>query len=149
MIDASGQEWIFNQFAVILSAAMDRDSAQVADAIGETGLTYGHEGVYAVCCALAETVRKLGFPDFEQGNGTLTGDIAIVEKSEVGDQSPASLWAVRFIVAYMNGDSATSTALFYGPLESGDEPAQNALIAGVVALITIAADIARPKEDEL
>lgn len=151
MITDEDKHWLYEKFAQILTAAVDRDADGVASGLGEVALRLDHDGVYSICCALAETVHKLAFPDFVQGDGSLTGDMAVVDKLSDDADRPPSLWAVRFVVAYMNGDRDTTLALFWGPLQDDNPavPAEDILIPGVSALINMAADITRLKEAEL
>lgn len=142
MNDPERTAWLHRQFEVILEAAMERRADDIIDAISETGERYGGEGVFAICCALAETVRSLAFPDVKQGDGSLTGDMLIVENLTGKEGHPASLWACRFVVAYVNGDAGNTTSLFFGSMLDPD-----AHVAGVIELIMIAADMARQQVD--
>lgn len=146
MSDSKRNNWLHEQFSMILSAAMDGEDESAADHLVAVGTKYGHSGVYGICCALAEAVRVLGFPGVQQGDGSLTGDIMIVEKLPGSDGDPATLWACRFVVAYINGDRDTCTSLFFGSF--GHPRAERALVSGVTELIIMAADIARAKEAE-
>lgn len=145
MSDNERLQWLSERTTRLLCAAMDRDPDEVARLLEEIADAQGGTGMYAVCCALAETVRQFAFPNVKQGDGSLTGDMLVIERlpgaTEPG--SPHDLWAARFVAAYVNGDGDTSTALFFGSM--GDEDAHT---GGVIALIAMAASIARQREAE-
>jgi hypothetical protein len=136
LFDEEAMEWIHDRFARILLAAADRDAEVVAENIDDVSTRYGHPGVYAVCCGMAETIRTLRFPGYEQGDGSLTGDIAVVQGPADSPDS-SGLWATRFVAAYLNGDAATTCALFFGTLENDESG--DALVTGVLRLIAMAA----------
>lgn len=138
-------KWLYDRFAVILTAAMDGKADLVADTIAEVGRTEGHDGVYAICCGMAQAVMRLGFPEIQQGDGTLTGDMMIVDKMPGASDDPAALWACRFVAAHVNGDRERCGDLFFVPIATGDD----AIIGNVVALVIMTADLARTKETEL
>lgn len=138
-------KWLYDRFAVLLAAAMDRNDDVCADVLAEVGSVEGHIGVYAICSGMANSVMQLGFPGMQRGDGTLTGDIAVVQQLSSSDEEPHSLWACRFITAWINGDNARCLDMFSTAVDAGPETA----ISNVVALIRIASDIARAKEAEL
>lgn len=141
--DAERLEWLSDRTMRLLCAAMDRDAAEAVRLAAEIADTYGTHAMYGVCCALSETVRQFAFPGVKQGDGSLTGDMLAIKKLPGGKDDPHALWACRFVVAYINGDADTTTALFFGSIR--DEEAHT---GGVIALIAMAADIARQKEAE-
>lgn len=136
---------LYYKFTALLSAAMNRDAEAVADMLAEIGQTEGDDGVYAICCALAHSVVRLGFPDAEPGDGILDGDMMVVETMEgfTGPTDAAALWACRFVAAWFNGDRDTCLTYFCAEADL-DQFARN-----VWALIGMAACVARAKEPEL
>lgn len=136
-------EWLGQRTMRLICAAMDRDADEAARLLEDIGKRYGHDGVYATCCALSEAARVWAFPSVRRGDGSLTGDILAIERLPGAKDDPASLWACRFLAAYVNGDAATSTALFFGQLED-----QELIIGGVTALIGMVGGIGRQVEAE-
>jgi hypothetical protein len=126
----------------LLAAAIDRDTDTTVGLLEEIGTEYGTHGMYGTCCALAETVRQFAFPKVKQGDGSLTGDLVFIQQTPGSKGDPYALWAARFVAAYINGDADTSTALFFGNVRDAD-----AHTGGVVALVAMAADLAREKEN--
>jgi hypothetical protein len=137
--------WLYDRFAVLLAAAMDGNDDVCADVLTEVGRKEGHVGVYAICSGMANAVMQLSFPGVQRGDGTLTGDIAVVRQLSGAGEAPSSLWACRFIVAWMNGDNTRCLDMFSAAVDAGPDTA----ISNVAALIRIASDIARAKEAEL
>lgn len=127
----------------LLCAAMDRDPEEVTRLLGEIAETYDAQGMYGVCCALAQSILTLAFPDVKRGDGSLSGDMLAIERLPGAFDNPHTLWAARFFAAYANGDMDTADALFFSSMNDED-----AHTGGVVALIAFAADIARQKEAE-
>jgi len=143
MVPDERSKFIADRVGRILVAAMDRNPDAAATSIEEVGTRYGHKGVFGVCCAMAAVVQKLAFPETKRGDGSLTGDLAVLQQSPGAKPDPAVLWAARFVTSYINGDSETSAALFYGAVDFPDK-----LIPGVISLVSLAGDIAREKEKE-
>ena len=54
---------IARRCVTVLSAAIDRDAESVARDIAYVGETYGHRGVYSMCNAFGEAIKRLGFDD--------------------------------------------------------------------------------------
>lgn len=141
--DPERMQFLTDRTMRLLCAAMDRNHEEVARLVSEIADTYDAQGMYVVCCALAQSVLTLAYPDFKRGDGTLTGDLMAIERLPNSTGDPHALWAARFLAAYANGDMDTTDALFFGSMS--DEEAHT---GGVVALIALAADIARQKEAE-
>ena len=135
-------EFLADRTMRLLVAAMDRDPEQVSRLLEEIADRYDAQGMYGVCCALAQSVLTLAFPEFKRGDGTLTGDMLAIDQLPTSTGDPHALWACRFVAAYGNGDMDNTDALFFGSM-----PDENAH-GGVVALIALAADIARQREQE-
>lgn len=142
--DPERMQFLTDRTMRLLCAAMDRDADEVARLLGEIADTYDASGMYGVCCALAQSVLTLAWPEFKRGNGTLNdGEMLAIQKIPGGRDDPHTLWAARFLAAYANGDMDTCDALFFGSM-----PDEDAHAGGVVALIAFAADIARQREAE-
>lgn len=143
MSDNERLQWLSERTMRLLCAAMDRDPDEVARLLEEISEAYGGQGMYGVCCALSETVRQFAFPGIKRGDGSLTGGMLVIERlpGVAEDDGPHDLWAARFVAAYINGDMDTTDALFFGSM--GDEDAH---AGGVIALIGMAASIARQAE---
>jgi hypothetical protein len=143
--DTERLHWLSDRTMRLLCAAMDRDPDETTHLLEEIAERYNASGMYAVCCALAQSVLTLAFPEFKRGDGTLDdGEMLAVQRLPGASDDPHILWAVRFVAAYANGDMGTTDALFFGSMD--DEDAHG---GGVVALIAMAADIARAKEAEV
>jgi len=136
-------EFLADRTMRLICAAMDRQPEQASQLIEEMGERYGHDGMYGVCCALAETVRQWVWPEVKRGDGTLTGDMLAIEKLPSAREDRATDWAVRFVAAYVNGDGDNTTALFFGQLDD-----QELILGGVIALVAMVGDIGRQKEAE-
>jgi hypothetical protein len=136
---AENIEWLTEQVGRILAAAMDRAARTVTDVLQEVSDRCGTTGVYSICCALASVVHTLAFPTLRRGDGSLTGQmLAITKVPGAKPGLPGSLWAAQFVVAFVNGDTDNTTALFNATLADPDQHAD-----GVFALIAMVADIAR------
>lgn len=135
--------YLADQTGRIILAAVDRDHDTVARAIEEIGTAYGHDGVFQLCYALSEAVHQLVFPQVTRGDGSLTGDMIAIQANKPPSSlsGAASLWAARFVAAYINGDASTTNSLFYGGLENRDQ-----ILANVATLVGLAGDVARQKE---
>lgn len=136
--------WLVDEFSLILTYAVDRDPEGVQEHVIAVADRYGDDGMYGICCALAQTVLKLGFPGIERGDGSLQGDGMLIIEQLSDALDPHTLWASRFIATYINGDTDSNVHLFYS---ARDETPY--LVQGVIELISIAADIARLKREEL
>jgi hypothetical protein len=143
--DPERLEWLGERTMRLLCAAMDRDPDEVCRLLDEISERYDAAGMFGVCCALAQSVLTLAFPEFKRGDGTLDdGAMLAVQHLPGASDDPHALWAVRFIAAYANGDMDTTDALFFGSMPDAD-----AHTGGVIALIALAADIARQREAEV
>lgn len=137
--------WLGEQVQRALFAAVDRRPEHLADTLDAVAERYGPHGMFGVCYAFASIVQTLAFPGVQRGDGSLTGQmLAITRLPGATSDDPHSLWAARFVVAYVNGDADNTNALFYGSLEDDVD----AHMGGTIALICMAADLARAKEAE-
>lgn len=141
--DPERLEWLGERTMRLLCAAMDRDPDETCRLLGEIAEEAGTHGMYGVCNALAETIRHFAFPTIARGDGSLTGDMLAIQKLPGATADRHADWACRFVTTYVNGDGETNCALFFGSLDDEDLHA-----GGVIALIAMAADIARQREAE-
>lgn len=116
-------------------AAMDGNTGAVADTITHVGSTYGHHGVYVMCCGLASVVQQIAYPNIDPAGG----DFAMVEMLEGFDlTNQGDLFAARFVTCTLNDDGATRAALFFAPINADD---QEQTISNVVSLVGLAASL--------
>jgi hypothetical protein len=140
--DPERMQFLTDRTMRLLCAALDRDPDEVIRLLAEISDTYNASGVYGVCCALAQSLLTLTWPEFKRGNGTLDDGVMLaIQKLPGSKDDPHVLWAARFVAAYANGDMDTTDALFFGSM-----PDEDAHGGGVVALIALVADIARAEE---
>lgn len=143
--DSKRSHWLLERFTDILVSAVDRNPDGVFDGIIAVSDRYGDDGMYGVCCALAETVLKLGFPGIERGDGSLEGNLVVVQQlNSAGSADPPTLWACRFVASYINGDTDSNVHLFFSSRDETDF-----LSRATMELVAMAADMARHKRDEL
>ncbi len=132
-------DWLTEMTARTLFAAVDREQDIVARTICTVGEEMGDEGVYSLCCGLAAAILAWRFPGTKRGDGTLTGNtLAMIPPAVAEDSDPRTLWAMRFVAAQMNGDGATSLALFTTALHDRDR-----LLGGMAALAKLTGDTGR------
>jgi hypothetical protein len=132
-------EWLTEQVGQLVIAAVDGESGGlIFSAIHER---YGGYGIFCTCCALAETVGRLG--RYERAPGYRFG-FAIGDRSgqilnpdavaAEGEEMAALVAAWRFVTAVLNRDTDQSIALFCAP-QTDDEAI--AILAGLVALVRL------------
>ncbi len=106
--------WLSRRCGDIVLAAVDRDADRAATLICEAGEEYGDEGVYALCCGLAEAIAVMGrferggvhgFEVHQRGRG-------VIAPEEAGADLEGAVAAFRFVSAHLNGDEDTKWALF-------------------------------------
>lgn len=118
-------------------AAIDTNTEAVAHEITRIGTTYGHQGIYIMCCGLADLVKQIAYPNTDPA----AGDLATVETLEGYDPTnQTALFAARFVVCSLNGDGLTRAALFFAPINAGDH---ERTIGNVVALVGLAAGLGK------
>lgn len=110
--------WMAEQVGRVVLAAVDRDNEAVADAISAVGERYGSGGVYALCCGLAEAITRMG--DYTKAEGgdfygfeTVHVDRGPIAPEDVDEGSKPVMVAMRFVTAYLNGDSQQQLAIFF------------------------------------
>lgn len=143
---------LYEQFVQLIAAAVIRDNDQVADLLGDIGEERGSEGIFATCCALAQTVLNISFPKARRGDGSLTGDMIIIEQSSEDSDHPRAapaLWAARFVAAYANGDNERCADLFFSESIDTSSDRPDFIIVAVVELLRMAADVVRAQDTEV
>ncbi|MEV6738620.1 hypothetical protein AB0N14_17495 [Streptomyces sp. NPDC051104] len=114
-----------------LAAAMDGDADTAADHIQAVATDGDINRIYGICCALGHAAtRSLQVTFGDQAPQPSRGDMWVLQqlepelrpdRAQSGEDSPAQLFSLRFIVAYANGDTAADEALFEAAAQIGDE----------------------------
>lgn len=141
--DRERYNWLADRAQRLIEAAIAGDADEAPRLVEEIGTTYGHDGVYSICFVLSETIRVWVFPNISRGDGSLTGDMLSVERDPNVPVDRCTEWACRFVVAYVNGDTATTEALFFG--QTGD---RELLLGGVASLVGLVGGVGRQKMQE-
>jgi hypothetical protein len=118
----------------IMHLAAARDADAITELLTETGKRWGGLGIYALCCAFAETIKTTCYPWLPEGTG-IGGDggmmMIIPLWPNIEKDYPATMWAARFVTAYINQDADTCGALFAAELEDDTMTGVAELIAQV------------------
>lgn len=132
--------WLTEQTGNLLGAMVTRDVKGAQDALEEIARREDGPGVMMACYAAAEVTRRIAFPDFTRGDGSLNQTTMLgVELNPAKNVPPSHVWAARFFAAYCNGDDATTEALFFGTMNSD----RKEHAGGVIALLKLCADVIR------
>lgn len=126
----------------LLGAMVVRDPQAAMEAMEAITAEYGDKGVFTACYTASEIVRRIAFPNMPRGNGTLNGPIVGID-AKANNLPGHHLWAVRFFAAYVNGDTATTNALFTCHRDDPDSFA-----AGVGSLLAMCAETLRDSMDD-
>jgi hypothetical protein len=117
-----------------IALAASGDGEQAADILDTVVERHGERGLYCVCTAMAETVKRIAF----DGTDPARGYAALETIQPPEDMSPddrPDLWAARFVTAHLNGDGEQKLALWHAerdPARVGDN---------VAALLFMAANV--------
>lgn len=128
------------------AAAVEGDTDRAADALDAIGFNTNSQQMYGVCCAFAaagtRAVQFLG-PTFDPASG----DMLALEEIEPGaaERNPQQAWAMRFFVAYANGDTAMTNALYATARQTGP---QN-FCESVASLLLVTAELGRTAVEEI
>lgn len=122
--------------------AVAGDTERAADTITTLGTQSDPNLMYGACCAIAEAGKLMLQQIYgEQAARPENGDMWVFEQLTPGalDNDPAKAFAMRFLIAYCNGDSDTTLALWEAALKASDEEH----VASVCALLVDVAGITR------
>lgn len=127
--------------------AVAGDTERAADTITTLGSQSDANLMYGACCALAEA-GKLALQQIygDQAARPESGDMWVFEEMEPGAlaDDPPKAFAMRFLIAYCNGDRDTTLALWGASLKASDEEH----VASVCALLVDVAGITRLALDQ-
>lgn len=125
-----------------ISYAVTGDAERAADTITTLGSQSDANLMYGACCAIAEAGKLMLQQIYgEQAPRPEHGDMWVFEQTKPGalDDDPPKAFAMRFLIAYCNGDSDTTLALWAASLKASDEEH----VASVCALLVDVAGITR------
>ncbi|MFJ9448205.1 hypothetical protein ACIRRH_41275 [Kitasatospora sp. NPDC101235] len=130
-----------------IGSAVHGDVDTAARALETLGENSSNTRMYGVCCAIAtagaRTLRLLyGSQAPTTDNGAMWATTELAPGAFAAD--PAEAFAMRFLVAYSNGDTDTCLALFETALAAGGEQ----YVGSVVALLAAVARLVRLALDE-
>ncbi|WP_329564686.1 hypothetical protein [Kitasatospora sp. NBC_01266] len=120
--------------------AIDGDADRAATALETLGQNGTNADMFGVCCAIATAGRHaltLLYGERAPGEDGIWAMAEATPGALTAD--PPQAFALRFLVAYSNGDTDTCSALFGAALSSGDEQYP----ASVCALLSVVADLVR------
>ncbi|MER6191806.1 hypothetical protein [Streptomyces cyaneofuscatus] len=129
-----------------LAHAVDGNAAEAATALMTIGQASDNNRMYGVCCAIASAgTHALGLVYGDRAPKPGTTDMYVLQELEPGaiEADPPKAFAVRFLTAYANGDTATCMALFDAALRSSDDEYVDsvcALLADVAGIYRLALD---------
>lgn len=126
-----------------LAQAVAGNASEAATALMTIGQESDNNVMYGVCCAIASAgTHALGLVYGDQAPTPETGMYVLQElKPGAMKADPPKAFAVRFLTAYANGDTATCMALFSAALHSdGDQYVDSvcALLADVAGIYRLA-----------
>lgn len=116
-LDPDAVTWITPKVHDVIAAAMDFHGAGVADAVCAVGVRYGDDGVYALCCGLAEAIAVLGgferTADMRHGFTLLSNATGQqIGPADVAPTAVAEVMGLQFLMAHLNGELDQTQALF-------------------------------------
>jgi hypothetical protein len=130
-----------------LEAAIVGDARRASDALDQVGLNSTPRELYGVCGGLAggcvEALRLVHGGAYDPANGGLIGFREAVPGANEAD--PHGAWAMRFLVAHANGDTAMTNALYRAAYVAGGQDLANS----VASLLLLAAELARAAGEHL
>lgn len=122
----------------LLGHAVEGRADEAAHALMAIGQDSTTARMYGVCCGIAEVgkevLRKLYPHMIWEPNGSMW----TLRQIGSGDGDPADVWAARFLVAWANGDTANTDALFRAAVAGSNDE----YIGSVCALVTTVAGLA-------
>ncbi|WP_282686296.1 MULTISPECIES: hypothetical protein [unclassified Streptomyces] len=129
-----------------LAHAIDGNASEAATALMTIGQASDDNRMYGVCCAIASAgTHALSLVYGDRAPKPGTSDMYVLQELKPGaiDGDPPKAFAVRFLTAYANGDTATCMALFNAALRSSDDEYVSsvcALLADVAGIYRLALD---------
>lgn len=104
----------------MLGYAVEGDASGAALSLATIGASSTSDEMYGVCCAIAEAAKavlKRMFPCMIWAPSAYLVAHGVCRNRLTADAADA--WAAEFIVAYANGDTAATNALYSAALTSG------------------------------
>lgn len=130
----------------MIGHAIEGRGEQAARLLMEIGQDSDASRMYGVCCGVAEigkaTLRQL-YPHMTWGP---SGYMWAMQ--QLGPGNSADVWAARFLVAYSNGDSANTNALFSAALAASHDEYGDSICALVTTVTGLAITALRKKRGE-
>ncbi|MGW3246609.1 hypothetical protein [Streptomyces sp. NPDC001070] len=128
----------------VLRNAANDDHEEAMRLMAEIAQGSDGQQMYGVCCALAETgrqtlIRVYGHPSPE------TLWVLVAPDPADGPRHPAHTFALRFITAFLNGDTATCEALYATAARASSEDWAHS----VTAIVGYVARLAQIEQEEL
>lgn len=123
--------------------AIDGDAEQAAHALQTIGEASNTHEMYGVCCGIATVghhVLKLLYGPAADG---ASWGMTELEPGALG-KDPARQFAMRFLVAYSNGDTEMCLALYDATVRATDDE----YVDSICALLATVAELARLALDE-
>jgi len=135
------QEETARRIEHMIGAAIVRDTEQTADILTGLGESLGPTGMYGVCCAVAEVGKGCLTMLYGDQAPKTAEDMWVFEEVEPGAlaDDAAGTFAMRFLVAYANGDRTTALALYNATLTGGGDHH----VRSVCTLVSNVAGLAR------
>jgi hypothetical protein len=125
-----------------ISYAVAGDAERAADTITTLGSQSDDNLMYGACCAIAEAGQLMLRQIYgDQAPKPENGDMWVFEQMKPGalDDNPPKAFAMRFLIAYCNGDTDTTLALWQAVVHASDDE----YVSSVCALLVDVAGITR------
>jgi hypothetical protein len=126
----------------MIGHAIDGHADRAATLLQQIGVASDPSEMYGMCCAIAE-VGKAALTKFygDRAPDPARGDMWAMQELQPGAavDDPAKGFSMRFLVAYANGDGASTVALYNTALGASDDE----YVSSVAALLADVAGIAR------
>jgi len=109
--------WMTDKTAELIFAAVAGDGGRCADLLADVGERYGARGGYTLCCALSTAIAEMGEYKSDQpgfwGFEVAHVDRGLLAPEDVDPDSRDVVYAMRFVIAHLNGDVEQKLALFH------------------------------------
>lgn len=141
MDTATASQLTFNA----LAHAVAGEGESAATALTTLGSQADDALMYGACCGLAETGKQMLKKIYGNQAPKNDGDLWIIEQlTPDAPADPAKMFALRFVIAWANGDTDTCLALFDAALNAGGDQ----YVDSVAALLKTVAGITRLALDQ-